>query len=298
MGTKTERVTPQKLESFDLQAFLESGGVAGKVVEHRSGAVIYPQGNPCDSVLYIQTGGVKLRVISHAAKEAIVAMLGPGDFFGEGALAGQPVRMATAIATSASAILIVEMQKMIRLLHEQHALSDRFLAHVLARNIRVEADLVDQLFNSSEKRLARAAAAPRPLRQAGDPPPRPAENLPGDARGNGRHDALARELLHEQVQEARLHRVQRRPQDQRLPAEHRPARLTSPALERPDRLEHEPDDQRDRCAHCQDGDWNRQSEHHGSGERRQTAEECPHSVYQSRHSTKPVGASFRTIMTR
>jgi CRP-like cAMP-binding protein len=155
MATKQERVKPPTLESFDLQAFLESGGVAGRVVEHRSGAVIYSQGDPCDSVLYIQTGGVKLRVISHAGKEAIVAMLGPGDFFGEGALAGQPVRMATAIATSASAILIVEMQKMIRLLHEQHALSDRFLAHVLARNIRVEADLVDQLFNSSEKRLAR-----------------------------------------------------------------------------------------------------------------------------------------------
>ena len=155
MATKQERVKPPTLESFDLQAFLESGGVAGRVAEHRSGAVIYSQGDPCDSVLYIQTGGVKLRVISHAGKEAIVAMLGPGDFFGEGALAGQPVRMATAIATSASAILIVEMQKMIRLLHEQHALSDRFLAHVLARNIRVEADLVDQLFNSSEKRLAR-----------------------------------------------------------------------------------------------------------------------------------------------
>ena len=155
MGTKRELVKAPKQESFDIQAFLESGGVAGRVVEHRSGAVIYSQGDPCDSVLYIQKGGVKLRVLSHAGKEAIVAMLGPGDFFGEGALAGQPVRMATAIATSASALLVVEKQQMIRLLHEQHALSDRFLAYVLARNIRVEADLVDQLFNSSEKRLAR-----------------------------------------------------------------------------------------------------------------------------------------------
>ena len=155
MGTKEGTVKAPKHESFDIQAFLQSGGVAGRVVEHRSGAVIYSQGEPCDSVLYIQKGGVKLRVNSHAGKEAIVAMLGPGDFFGEGALAGQPVRMATAVATSASAILVVEKQQMIRLLHEQHALSDRFLAHVLARNIRVEADLVDQLFNSSEKRLAR-----------------------------------------------------------------------------------------------------------------------------------------------
>jgi len=117
--------------------------------------VIYSQGDPCDSVMYIQKGGVKLRVTSRGGKEAVVAMLGPGDFFGEGALAGQPVRMATAIATSAGALLIVEKQQMIQLLHEQHALSDRFLAHMLARNIRVEADLVDQLFNSSEKRLAR-----------------------------------------------------------------------------------------------------------------------------------------------
>jgi CRP-like cAMP-binding protein len=155
MVTKLERVKSPKEEPFDLQAFLKSGGVAGRVVEHRSGAVVYSQGDPCDSVLYIQRGGVKLRVNSHAGKEAIVAMLGPGDFFGEGALAGQPVRMATAVATSASAFLVVETQQMTRLLHEQHALSDRFLAHVLARNTRVEADLVDQLFNSSEKRLAR-----------------------------------------------------------------------------------------------------------------------------------------------
>jgi CRP-like cAMP-binding protein len=145
----------QPNQPFDLQIFLESGGVSGKVVERRSGDVIYSQGDPCDSVVYIRTGGVKLGVLSHAGKEAIVALLAPGDFFGEGALAGQPVRMSTAVATSACALLVIEKEQMTRLLHEQHALSDRFLAHVLARNIRVEADLVDQLFNSSEKRLAR-----------------------------------------------------------------------------------------------------------------------------------------------
>jgi CRP/FNR family cyclic AMP-dependent transcriptional regulator len=147
--------TSAKEPSFDLQAFLESGGVTGKVVERKTDDVIYSQGDPCDTVLYIRKGGVKLRVISHAGKEAIVAMLGPGDFFGEGALAGQPLRMATAVATSASVLLVVEKHKMLALLHEQHALSDRFLEYVLARNIRIEADLVDQLFNSSEKRLAR-----------------------------------------------------------------------------------------------------------------------------------------------
>ena len=153
---KTElRVKPPKERPFDVQAFLDSGGVARKVVDRRRGDVIYSQGDPCDSVLYIQKGGVKLGVLSHAGKEAIVAMLGPGDFFGEGSLAGQVVRMATATCTNHSSLLVIEKQQMTRLLHEQHDLSDRFLAYVLARNIRVEADLVDQLFNSSEKRLAR-----------------------------------------------------------------------------------------------------------------------------------------------
>jgi len=155
MSARDVRVKPPTPQPFDIEAFLDSGGVSRKIVERQNGEVIFSQGDPCDSVLYIQKGGVKLQVISHAGKEAIVAMLGPGDFFGEGALAGQPVRMATAITTSATSLLVVEKQQMIRLLHEQHALSDRFLAYVLARNIRVEADLVDQLFNSSEKRLAR-----------------------------------------------------------------------------------------------------------------------------------------------
>jgi CRP-like cAMP-binding protein len=105
--------------------------------------------------MYIQAGTVKLSVLSQAGKEAVVGMLGPGDFFGEGCLAGQPVRIATATAVAPSRILVVEKRTMIRLLHRQHAFSDRFIAHMLARNIRIEEDLVDQLFNSSEKRLAR-----------------------------------------------------------------------------------------------------------------------------------------------
>src|SRR5205809_4692570 len=105
--------------------------------------------------MYIQEGGVRLSVVSEGGKEAVVAMLGPGDFFGEGCLAGQPVRMGTATAATDSTILLVDKDQMVRLLHRQHALSDRFIAHMLARNIRIEEDLVDQLFNSSEKRLAR-----------------------------------------------------------------------------------------------------------------------------------------------
>ena len=124
-------------------------------MEYRRADVIYTQGDPCESVLYIQKGGVKVSVLSKTGKEAIVAMLGPGDFFGEGGLAGQPVRMGRATASTSTTILLVDQQEMVRLLHQEHAMSDRFIAHLLARTIRVEEDLVDQLFSSSEKRLAR-----------------------------------------------------------------------------------------------------------------------------------------------
>src|SRR4029079_10237067 len=126
-----------------------------KIVEYRRSEVIFAQGAPCEHVLYIQKGGVKLSVVSKAGREAVVAMLNAGEFFGEGCLAGQSVRMGSATATMESTILLVDKDQMVRLLHEQHALSDRFIAYMLARNIQVEADLVDQLFNSSEKRLAR-----------------------------------------------------------------------------------------------------------------------------------------------
>jgi CRP-like cAMP-binding protein len=141
--------------TFSAQAFLDSAGIAKKIVEYRRAEVIFTQGDPCAHVLYIQKGGVKLSVLSKPGREAVVAMLGPGDFFGEGCLAGQPVRMGSATATMDSTILLVDKDEMVRLLHQQHALSDRFISYMLARNIQVEADLVDQLFNSSEKRLAR-----------------------------------------------------------------------------------------------------------------------------------------------
>jgi CRP/FNR family transcriptional regulator, cyclic AMP receptor protein len=141
--------------AFNAQAFLESSGVARKVVEYRRNEVVFSQGDACESVLYIQKGGVKLSVLSKTGREAVVAMLGPGDFFGEGCLAGQPVRMGSATANMDSTILVVDKEAMVSLLHRQHALSDRFIAHMLARNIRIEEDLVDQLFNSSAKRLAR-----------------------------------------------------------------------------------------------------------------------------------------------
>ena len=141
--------------SFDAQAFLDSAGLAKTVVQYGRGDTIFSQGDVCEHVMYIQTGGVKLSVLSKAGREAVVAMLGPGDFFGEGCLAGQPVRMGSAAAMTPSTFLLVGKKKMVGLLHQQHAMSDRFISHMLARNIRIEEDLIDQLFNSSEKRLAR-----------------------------------------------------------------------------------------------------------------------------------------------
>jgi CRP/FNR family transcriptional regulator, cyclic AMP receptor protein len=147
---------PAKKAEFDAQAFLDSAGVARKVKDYKRAEVIYSQGDSAKSAMYLQAGSVRLSVLSAAGKEAVVAFLGPGDFFGEGCLAGQSIRMGTATAITASTVLIIEKNEMFKVLHEQHALSDRFINFMLARNIRIEEDLIDQLFNSSEKRLARA----------------------------------------------------------------------------------------------------------------------------------------------
>jgi CRP/FNR family transcriptional regulator, cyclic AMP receptor protein len=149
------KVKAKRRATFSAQTFLESSGIARKMVMFAPGDVIFTQGDPCDHVLYIQKGDVKLSVLSKSGREAVVAMLGAGEFFGEGCLAGQPVRMGSATATSDSRILVVDKQAMVRLLHDKREMSDRFIAHMLARNIRIEEDLIDQLFNSSEKRLAR-----------------------------------------------------------------------------------------------------------------------------------------------
>ena len=144
-----------KKEAFNAQAFLDSAGVARKVKEFKKAELVYSQGDAAKSVMYVQEGGVKLSVVNEVGKEAVVAILGPGDFFGEGCLAGQSVRMGTATAVTHSTVLVIEKSEMFKVLHEQHDLSDRFISFMLARNIQIEEDLVDQLFNSSEKRLAR-----------------------------------------------------------------------------------------------------------------------------------------------
>ena len=144
------------MASFNAQAFLDSAGLSKTIVEYRRNEVVFTQGDASDSVMYIQKGGVKLSVLSKTGKEAVVAMLGPSDFFGEGCLAGQTVRIGTATAITPTTVLEISKNQMVKVLHEQHALSDRFIAHMLSRNVRIEQDLIDQLFNSSEKRLARA----------------------------------------------------------------------------------------------------------------------------------------------
>ena len=152
----TSALKPKKLRTFNAHAFLESAGVARNIVDYRRSQKLYSQGDIASTVMYIQKGGVKLSVVSETGKEAVVALLGPGDFFGEGCLAGVPFRMGTATAITPTTVLVIEKKEMIRVLHEEHKLSDRFIAYLLTRNIRVEEDLVDQLFNSIEKRLARA----------------------------------------------------------------------------------------------------------------------------------------------
>jgi CRP/FNR family cyclic AMP-dependent transcriptional regulator len=150
------KIKLKKKRAFNVQAFLDSAGVSRKIVEYRKLQRIYAQGDPAASVMYIRSGGVKLSVVNEVGKEAVVGILGPGDFFGEGCLAGQRVCMGMASAITPTSILAIEKKEMMRVLRTEHVLSNRFMSYILARNIRIEEDLIDQLFNSSEKRLARA----------------------------------------------------------------------------------------------------------------------------------------------
>jgi len=155
MSPRTQSAESKRRPSFDVEAYLKAEGPRRTVTKYRRGQVVFTQGDPGHDVRYLQKGAVKLSVLSRIGKEAVVAMLVPGDFFGEGVLAGQSIRIATATAIAPSSVLTIEKAAIVRLLHEQSAFADRFLSYMLQRNIRIEADLVDQLFNSSEKRLAR-----------------------------------------------------------------------------------------------------------------------------------------------
>jgi CRP/FNR family cyclic AMP-dependent transcriptional regulator len=155
LRAKKSKSPPSKPLLFDLQTFLDSTGMARTIVKFQKSQKIYSQGDPASSVGYIQKGGVKLSVINTSGKEAVVAILGPGDFFGERCLAGHSLCIGTATAILPTSVLFIEKKEMMAVLRTQHALSDVFITHMLTRNIRIEEDLIDQLFNSSEKRLAR-----------------------------------------------------------------------------------------------------------------------------------------------
>ncbi len=149
------KIKESKTKSLYPEIFLDTSGVARKAVEFRKDESIYCQGEPARTVLYIQTGNVKFSVVNGSEKEAVVAMFGPSDFFGEGCMAGQPLRMGTATAITPTALLAIDKNELLHMLHTRHTLSNHFVEYMLSHNNRVEEDLIDQLFNSSEKRLAR-----------------------------------------------------------------------------------------------------------------------------------------------
>jgi CRP/FNR family transcriptional regulator, cyclic AMP receptor protein len=151
------RTPVRKIRLFDPNAFLAQSGLGRTIVDLKKKQTVFSQGDPADAVFYIQHGKIRLSVISSGGKEAIIALLGEGDFLGEECIANaHTLRMATAETITGASVLKIERQEMVRALHEQHAISDIFVAYLLSRNLRVQEDLVDQLFNSSEKRLARA----------------------------------------------------------------------------------------------------------------------------------------------
>ena len=158
-----------KKPAFDVKLFLDSAGLGRKVGKFQGKETVFAQGDPAENVMYIQEGGVKLTVVNTSGREAVIAILGPGDFFGEGCLAGQAVTMATATTIAPTIVLVIDKNEMIRVLHGEHEFSDRFIAYMLTRNIRVEEDLIDQLFNSSEKRLARTLLLLARYGKPGDP---------------------------------------------------------------------------------------------------------------------------------
>lgn len=188
MSKKPAKAASEPPPAFDLHTFLQSAGLSRRITKFKRNAVVFAQGAQASSVYYVQAGGVQLSVLSATGKEAVVAMLGPGDFFGEGCLAAQSHRIGTAKAIMLTTVLQIPKAEMIRTLHEQPELADRFLTHMLARNIRIEEDLVDQLFNSSEKRLARPSCSwPATV------PSPPRENCPSSRKRRsqtwwGRHD--------------------------------------------------------------------------------------------------------------
>jgi CRP/FNR family cyclic AMP-dependent transcriptional regulator len=164
-------MSPKQTLAFDVKLFLASAGDRRTVLYCRKGSVLFSQGDPAGAIFYVRKGRVKLNVVSKNGKQAVVGILGPREFFGEGCLAGQPRRMSAAAALTDCSILRLEKVDVVRLLREQPAFAETFLGYVLSRNIRIEQDLVDQLFNSSEKRLARVLLLLANFGKQGKPEP-------------------------------------------------------------------------------------------------------------------------------
>ena len=190
---------PKRTLPISPKTLLTRVGEGRSVASYRRKQVIFSQGDPADAVFYVQKGRVKLTVVSKQGKEAIVALLGADEFFGEGCLAGQPLRMSTATADEETTVLRLEKKAMVRLLHTDPKFSALFTAHLLSRNIRFEEDLVDQLFNSSEKRLARVLLLLAHFGKEGKAGTGDSEDQSGNTGGNDRNNPIASQLLHEQI---------------------------------------------------------------------------------------------------
>lgn len=204
----------QSRPAFEVFALLNSAGVSKRQIEFRKKQKLFSQGDPASHVFYIQEGNVKVAVTSPEGKEAVIALPGAGDFLGEGCLAGQPLWITTATTMTQGRALIIEKSEMLRLLHADHEFSDRFISYMVTRNLKTEEDLIDQLFNSSEKRLARTLLLLARYKQT-KPGVDASTSLSESASRDDRYDAHAGKFFHEQVPEAWIHRIRwRRSEDQ------------------------------------------------------------------------------------
>ena len=197
--------TTERKASFNPKTFLAKVGEGPSIGAYRKDHIVFSQGDPADAVFYIQKGKVKVTVVSKLGKEAVVAILGTNEFFGEGCLAGQAQRIATAATMTDAVIVRLEKAACLRVIHQEPAFSELFIAHLLGRTIRVEADLVDPLFNSSEKRLARMLLLLSELPQGKQTGGHYRQDQPGDACGDDRNNPVPREFLHEQISRTGLH---------------------------------------------------------------------------------------------
>lgn len=159
----------KKTAGFSVDDYLSSSGSSRRLAKYKKGQLLFSQDDPSSNVMYIQSGNAKITIVNPQGKEAVLAILGPGDFVGEGCIIGNPVRMATATAIAPLSAMVIEKKEMMRVLHEQGEFAQKFIQYMLERNIKIEADLVDQLFNSSEKRLARALLILARYGKAGEP---------------------------------------------------------------------------------------------------------------------------------